>query len=807
MIDNTDIKAGGDLPVHAQVVVIGAGVIGCSAAYHLAREGCEDVIVLERRQVASGTSWHSLGFIGLLRTTPTLTRLALRTRAVIPEIERESGRSAGTAWRGSVNVTSEPERMESFRRVADIGRGLGMEVNVITPADARDMMPIMNPEGLLGGIHIPFEGQCNPMDLTQTYISAARRRGARLFENTPVLDLVLRAGGGYIVKTDHGTVTCDKVVNCTGMWARDFGRNRGLNLPVQAVEQNYLVTEFCQSIPLNLPLMRDMDSTIAIREDARQLSVGFCEPVAKLFGRNGVPEDFCFDQLPPDWDTASDFLDQAIIRVPLLADLGIRLFMCGPEGVTPDTRYFLGPLPGQPDYFVACGFSGMGVGSSGGAGQAIAEWVLSGAPQEDLWDVDVQRCAQVQYEQDYLEDRAVEASGRLYSVNWPHYQYRSGRGKLKSPLFELHRDARASFAVVGGWEVADWFAPKGVKPEPDYTFFKPKWLTYARQEAQAALTDIAVADLSHMAKYTVTGPGALSALSSLLAGDPGIGLGESIIAPILSEAGMVQALVRVIRQGKSEFLILSDAELRVRDFELLRLHINQQIDTQLSDVSQNVAILELVGPKTTNCLANLSLEGLTVVEETRLKVSCHMLIGSLETIMTCYHSLMALDDSPSLLGRQALHSIMTFSGLPIWSQGVHAGVDAIESGLITLCDPTSGREFQGRNALVVQMKKNPNRQLIQVTVDDDDVVLLGHEALLYRGHRVGSVEQAAYALASPRAIGLAYIETSVLDKNNAQDFELLVAGRKSRITITCDAPCGLSPNAPTSPADETIRMA
>ena len=787
------------LPTQAQVVVIGAGVVGASVAYHLAKMGCPDVLLLERKSIGCGTSWHSLGVVGLLRAGPTLTQLAMETARLLPELERETGKSTGYSPRGSINVTGDPARMTQFRRVADIGRSVGLEVEEIDAAEAQRLWPLLNPEGLIGGIHLPTEGQCNPLDLAQAYVAGARARGVAIRENTAVTDLELRDGRVTAVETAAGRVLCEQVVNCSGLWGRDFLRHRGLGLPLQAVEHNYLVTEFIEAVPEGTLILRDPDIRLSVREDARQLSVGFNEEVAKLFGTDGVPEDFCFEQLPPDWEAAMPYLQRAMQRVPILHDAGIRLFLCGPESCTPDTRYLLGPMPGLSNYFVAAGFSGVGIGSSGGAGRALAEWLLTGRPQADLWDVDLRRMMPFQSNRAYLEERATEAQGNLFGIGWPHLQHETARGLRRSPLHGALAQAGACFGAVAGWEVADWFAPEGVEPRHHYSFERPAWFPYAEAEVGAAMAAVAFADRSHVSKFLVLGPGAEAALSGLCASDPAVPVGTQILTPLLDERGGIEALMTLVRRSDEEFLLLSESATQVRDFELLRRALAGQPGCSLVDVTSAYAAVEIMGPAAAETLARagcplpgdcdisasigcapalLLADARRVVPTWTAIAPTEFAAGLLETLQAA-SSAAGSGAGARLLGRHAHHYIRTVSRIPVWPQAISSDDTALEAGLGALVDLGGERAFVGREACLRQMESGVTRRLVALELRDPEAVLLGHEPVLRGGSPAGAIHQAAYALGGGGAIGLACIacrpDTTALAGG---DTEVLVAGRR-----------------------------
>jgi 4-methylaminobutanoate oxidase (formaldehyde-forming) len=534
-----------------------------------------------------------------------------------------------------------------------------------------------------------------------------------------------------------------------------------------------------------------------VREDARQLSVGFNEKVAKLFGTDGIPEDFSFEQLPPDWDAAMPYFEQAMHRVPVLQNAGVRLFLCGPESVTPDTRYMLGPVPGIANYFVAAGFSGFGIGSSGGAGRALAEWVLEGRPSDDLWEVDVRRMMPFQSNRSYLEQRATEAQGNLFAIAWPQRQYETGRGIRRSPVHEALREARACFGLMAGWEVADWFAPAGNEPKHHYSFGRPNWIPYAQEEAAAAMEAVGLADQSHLSKFLILGPGAEAALAAICAKDPAMPVGGHVLTPLLNARGGIEALVRCIRRTEGEYLMLSESATQCRDLDLLRRRLSGRDDVAVVDVTAAYAAFEVTGPKAEETLraagwrptdggaaeAEIGQAAALIFAEEQRAPQTWSVVAPTEFAAGLWECLRAAGEAfdVRLVGRHARQFVRTLSQIPIWSQAVVSSLSPIEAGLAALVDLDGDRPFVGRAACERQRRDGVRRRLAAFTLKDPVAVLFGHEPILRHGRLAGAIEQAAYPLGSSCAIGLGYLRAepgagSVEFEHGG--YEVLVAGRR-----------------------------
>ena len=777
------------LPSRAQVVVVGAGVIGSSVAYYLSRLGCRDVLLLERKSIGCGTTWHSHGVVGLVRASQTLLRMAMETASVIPELERETGKSTGYSARGSVNVTADPSRLIQFRRFADIARTEGLPVEIVDAAEAKRLWPHLNTDGVIGAMHLPTEGQCNPLDLTQALIAGARSRGVRVVEGVAVTGAEIDRGRILAVDTEVGRVECEHLINCTGLWGRDFLRAETGGLPLQGVEHNYLVTEFSEDITEGLPILRDPDAVMTVREDARQLSFGFNEREAKLFAENGVPETFEFDQLQPDWEAAAPYFLCVAARVPMLNELGIRHFVCGPEAATPDTRYLLGPVAKFTNYFVAAGFTGIGIGAAGGVGLAMAQWVLEGTPTDNLWEVDIQRMMPYQSNRNYLMRRTVESNGKLFPMNWPHRQNHTARCVRQSPLHNALRRARACFFEVGGWEVPEWFAPDGVEPAPLYSFERPGWFPYARREAQAALKNGVLADRSMIGKFLVVGRDAEGALASICARDPGHGKDCPVQTPILNDEGGIEALFTVIRHDVDAFLLLGEAATQTRDLAFLRQRLSGKGAVSVVDMTSAFAVIDVIGPHSTDLLraagwrgededrshsfnsrAEIGLANAVLLREDRLPVTACSVVIPTEFAAGVFEALMEAGGICRFvpIGRHAYQSLRTSAGSPIWPQGIGPRHTPIEAGMGAWVDLASEREFPGRSVCMQQKAEGVTHRLVKLRLDDNEAVLLGNEPVAINGRAAGAVGQAAYALATDHAIGLAYLSNGSVVSTDEQ---------------------------------------
>ena len=606
-----------ELPSHARVVIVGGGIVGCSVAYHLALRGVTDVVLLERKQLTCGTTWHAAGLVGQLRATHNLTRLAQYTTNLFATLEAETGQATGFRACGSVSVAASEERFEELKRGASMARVFGLEVNVISPADVAELVPIAHVDDLVGGVHLPNDGATNPIDTTQAFAKGARSRGVRIVENTKVERILTEHGRAVGVTTEFGDIRADAVVNAAGMWGRHVGGQAGAVVPLHAAEHFYIVTDGVQGISSHMPVLRDPDGCGYFKEDAGKLLVGWFEPVAKPWGMprpgvdSGIPDSFCFDSLPEDLEHIAPLVEAATRRVPLLAAAGIRLFFNGPEAFTPDDRYLLGESPDVKGLFMACGFNSIGIQSSGGAGKVLADWIIDGHAPMDLWDVDIRRMMPFQGNAGYLHDRTVEALGLLYAMHWPFRQPETARGVRRSALHDRLAARGACFGEVAGWERTNWFAPEGIEPVYEYSYGKQNWFPHSADEHRAVREGVGLFDLSSFGKFQLEGPDAEAVLNHICANDVAVPVGRIVYTQWLNERGGIEADVTVTREAIDRYLVVTAAATQVRDFAYLKDHVPASARATATDVTSGHAVLSVMGPNSRALLQPMSPDDLS----------------------------------------------------------------------------------------------------------------------------------------------------------------------------------------------------
>ncbi len=780
-----------DIPSRARVVIIGGGIIGCSIAYHLAKRGVTDVVLLERRELTCGTTWHAAGLVGQLRATHNLTRLAQYTTELFSTLEAETGQATGFQQRGSVSVATTAARLEELKRGASMARVFGLPVEVITPEQVHEFVPLARVDDVLGGLHLPGDGVTNPVDTTRALARGARASGVIIREHAEV-ERILTTNGratGVLYRIDGegvGEIQADAVVNAAGMWGHQLGGTVGATVPLHAAEHFYIVTDAVEGISSTMPVLRDPDGHSYFKEEAGKLLIGWFEPTAKPWGMNtraggGIPDDFCFDSLPPDLDHIAPLVESATHRMPLLSDLGIRLFFNGPEAFTPDDRYLLGESPDVPGLFLACGFNSIGIQSSGGAGKVLADWIIDGEPPMDLWDVDIRRMMPFQHNPRYLHDRTVETLGQLYAMHWPFRQPESARGVRRSVLHDRLADRGACFGEVAGWERANWFAPHGIEPVYEYSYGRQNWFDYSAAEHHATRNGVALFDLSSFAKFRVEGPDAEAVLNRVCANDVSVPVGRIVYTQWLNERGTIEADLTVTREGEHRYLIVTAAATQVRDLQWLTSHIPARARCLVSDVTSSMSVISVMGPSSRELLSSLTVDDLAdaafpfgTSREINLgyapvRASRITYVGELgweiyiatEFAAGVYDAITSNGAQFDLThaGYHAVNSLRMEKGYRHWGHDISPDESPLEAGLGFAVSWDKDTGFIGREALLKQRETGVHRRLAQFRLRDTDLLLHHNEPIWRDGLIVGRITSGMYGHTVDAPLGMGYVES------------------------------------------------
>ncbi|MGF1612190.1 MAG: FAD-dependent oxidoreductase [Kiloniellales bacterium] len=810
------------LPGEARVVIIGGGVVGCSVAYHLTKLGWSDVMLLERKKLTCGTTWHAAGLVGQLRATANLTRLAQYTTDLYAGLEQETGQATGFKQRGSLALAGSAARLEELKRGASMARTFGLEVEVLSAQDAKIMWPLLNVEDVAGCVFLPKDGQCNPTDTTMALAKGARMGGAKIVEDCKVLEVLTKDGRAVGVRTEAGEIKAEVVVLCGGMWSRAIGRSCGVNIPLQACEHFYIVTEEIPELSRDLPVLRDPDGCAYFKEDAGKLLVGAFEPNAKPWGQDGIPEDFAFDELPEDFDHFAPVLEHAIKRVPILETAGIRTFFNGPESFTPDDRYMLGEAPELKNFFVAAGFNSIGIQSAGGAGKVLSEWIVEGHPPMDLWDVDIRRMAPFQGNRRYLVERASEALGLLYAMHWPYRQYETARGIRLSPLHERLKAKGACFGEVAGWERANWFAPNGTEPRYVYSYDRQNWFPYAAAEHKAVREAVAVFDQSSFGKFLLQGRDAEAVLQRICANDVAVPPGKVVYTQWLNERGGIEADLTVTRLVEDSYLVVTGAAVAGRDLHWLKRNIPDGSHATVTDVTSGMAVLGVMGPNSRALLSRLTDADLSSevfpfgtaqeieIGYAKARALRITYVGELgwelyvpsEFACSLFDSLLAEGADLGLrpAGLHVLDSCRIEKAYRHWGHDITDEDTPLEAGLGFACRLDKNQPFIGRDALLRQKEAGVTKRLVQFALEDPEPLLYHNEPIYRDGTIVGQVTSANYGHHLGAAIGLGYVSHP-----DGVDADFIKTGRYE-IEVACErVPARASLRPLYDPGSERVR--
>ena len=765
------------LPSQARVVIVGGGVVGCSIAYHLTKLGWKDVVLLERKKLTSGTTWHAAGLIGQLRATLNMTRLARYTAELYASLEAETGQATGWKQRGSVALATTPARLEELLRGASMAKTFGLEIHSIGANEIKRHWPLLEVSDVVGGVFIPKDGQVNPVDVTMALAKGTTRGGAGIFEETKVTAIRSARGRATGVATEQGEIAAEYVVLATGLWSRWLGKSCGVNIPLQACEHFYVVTEDFAELTPNLPVLRDPDHCAYFKEDAGKLLFGAFEPNARPWAVEGIPEDFEFTELNEDVEHFAPILEAAMRRIPALARVGIRKFFNGPESFTPDVRYMLGETPELKHLFVAAGFNSTGIQSAGGAGKVLSEWIVGGHPPMDLWDVDIRRMQRFQSNKLYVADRVAESLGLLYAMHWPYRQYENARGARTTPFHDLLAARGACFGEVAGWERANWYAPKGMEPRYDYSYKRQNWFECAAAEHKAVRTGVAALDQTSFAKFLVEGKDSERVLQRICANDVAVPVGKIVYTQWLNERGGIEADLTVTRLSETAFLVVTSAACAVRDFDWLKSHIPEGTHAVAVDVTSAYAVLSVMGPQSRALLAKASGEDLSnaafpfgssreiELGYAKVRASRITYLGELgwelyiptEFARNVFAAVERAGEGfgLKLAGMHAMDSCRMEKAYRSWGHDISDEDTPLEAGLMFAVK--LGKDFIGRDALLRQRETRLTKRLLQFALDDPEPLLYHNEPIWRDGKLAGRTTSGAYGHHLGRAIALGYV--------------------------------------------------
>ena len=792
------------LPKYIRTVIVGGGIAGVSVAYHLAKLGRTDVLVLERHQLTSGTTWHAAGLVMQLRSTHALTEIARYNVELYSSLEAETGQATGFKQNGTLGVCRTADRLIESKKVASIAKSFDIEAHMIGPAEAKDLYPALDADVIEGAIYIPKDGQTNPVDTTMSMVAGARRRGVKVVENCPVTGLERLASGTFRVETSDGAIECETLVLACGLWTRDLAAQLGVRVPLYPCEHFYVVTEAMAEAVPGLPVLRDTDGYVYVKEDAGKWLIGAFEPEGKPRPVGSLPPDTPFIELPEDWDHFELPFTKAMELLPGLATAGIAKFFNGPESFTPDLLFALGEATGVANCFISAGFNSEGIEYGAGAGRALAEWIVSGAPQMDLSFVDVARFHPFQTNARYLHDRTREIIGLHYKPHWPHRQPESARGVRKSPLHDRWTALNASFGEGMGWERPMWFAPEGQSTTNVYDHQRPNWFAHTAVECRAARERAILLDQSSFGKHLIQGRGACAFLQRLCAGDVDVAPGKIVYTHMLNARGGIETDITVNRLAEDRYLIVSSATVHPRDKVWIERHLDADMHVALTDVTSGYAVLSLQGPKARTILgrvadADLADAAFPFATSQEIGVGYATVIANRLTyvgelgwelhipVEFAGHVFDVLweaggEDGLVPAGYHALEHLRSERAYREYELDLTPEDTPLEAGLGFAVKLKKSGGFTGRDALLRQKDGGPlTKRLVMFRLKDPDPVLYHEEPICLDGEIVGYVSSGAFGFTLGTSVGMGYVrhpDGVTKDLIESGDWEIEVAGER-----------------------------
>ncbi len=769
-----------ELPSHSQVVIIGGGIIGASVAYHLTKLGWRDVVLLERGQLTCGTTWHAAGLVNELRASYTTTELTRYGGQLFSKLCEETGQETGFRRTGSVQIARTPDRLIEISRLVSLAKIFGIEAHLLSPLEVKERYPILDHSKIVGGAFVPGDGQTNPVDTTQALAKGARAGGARIFERVSVIGIHVENGAIKGVNTTRGPISCEVVVLCAGIWSRDLGKLAGVNIPLYASEHMYMLTEADPAIPRDLPVLRDTDGFIYVKEDAGKLLVGSFEPRGKSLPMEKLPVGFEFGELSEDWDQFELPMSKAIEVIPMLKSLGIRHFLNGPESFTPDSRLIMGEAPEVRRFYVAAGLNSQGILSSPGVGKALSEWIVEGEPTLDLSEFDIARFHPFTGNRRYLHDRISESLGLHYAMHWPHRQFETARPARETPLYGRLKEHNAVFGTAVGWERANWFAPTGVPARYVYSFGRQNWFDAVADEHRATRETVALFDLSSFGKTFIEGPDAEAELQRICANDVAVPIGKIVYTQMLNRRGGIVADLTFTRVSPDRYMMITAAALQSQHMNWVRRNLRDDAAVTMTDVTSGFAVLSVMGPNSRALLQKLSPDDfsnaafpfgtareieigygkayalrITYVGELgwELYISTEF-AGPIFDLLVKEGQAFGL----KLAGYHALNSLRSEKGYRDFGHDVTPANTPLEAGLSFAVSFKKNVDFIGRLSLEKQKAEGLSRRLVFLRLEDPEPILLHDEPIWRNGSIVGRTTSGAFGYTVGSSVGMGYVK-------------------------------------------------
>lgn len=796
------------IPQRARVVVVGGGIIGTSVAYHLAHMGCKDVVLLERDRLTSGTTWHAAGLMVTFgSTSETSTEMRKYTRDLYARLEAETEQSTGFLPCGFIEVACDQDRLEEYRRVSAFNRYCGVDVHEISPREVGELFPLAKTDDILAGFYVKEDGRANPVDATMALAKGARMQGATVLEGVPATGFIKKNGAVAAVRTPYGDIECEFVVNCAGMWARQLGALAGVNIPLQSAEHYYLITEKVEGLSQSFPVLEDPGSYGYFREEVGGLMIGLFEPICAPWKVGGVPQDFSFGEIEPDWERMGPYVEKAMRRIPISLETGVKKFFCGPESFTPDLQPIVGEAPELKNYFVCAGLNSIGILTGGGLGRVLAHWILTGRPDVDVTGFNIDRLHKYQSNPEYRRTRTVESLGMVYQCHYPSRSMTTARGAKKSALHDRLAARGAYFRDVSGWEGADWYAPPGQEATIDrLSWVREKWFDHWEAEHRAAREGVILMDMSFMSKFLVQGRDAGPFLNFISAGNVDGPVETLTYTQWLDEAGKLQADLTVTKLADDKFWVVASDTAHRHVETWMNRHIatfGEAAHVFVTDVTSGYAQINVQGPRSRDVLsavtsADMSNEAFPFraardidigfaralcVRITYLGELGYELYVPTEQATHVYDRLLAAGEPMGLrlAGLKALASLRMEKGYRDFGHDIDNTDSVLEAGLGFAIDLKKAGGFLGKDAVLAKKAEGPlTRRILQILVKDPSALMFHAEIVKRNGKAVGYIRAASYGFTVGGAVGLAMIEAGeVIDAAyvEAGTWEVEIAGR------------------------------
>ncbi len=794
------------LPTHVDAIVIGGGIVGCSTAYHLARDHKLAVVVLEQNQLTSGSTWHAAGLVGQLRNSASITQLLKYSVDLYKRLERDTGLQTGWKMTGCLRLARTQDRWTEFKRLATTAQSFGMDMQLLSPAEAQKLWPLMRVDDLVGASFLPTDGQASPSDITQALAKAGRMEGVKFYEGVRVEGMQIVNGRVVSLRTTSGEIYAEKIVNCAGMWAKQIGAMAGVNIPLIPVKHQYVITDKIAGLASNAPTIRDPDRRTYFKEEVGGLAFGGYEPNPQAWDVQQVPADFEFRLFGDDWDHFEQHLKEAAERVPALENTGIKRMINGPESFTPDGNFILGRPPELHNFYVGCGFNAFGIAAGGGAGWALASWVANEEAPTDLWAVDIRRFAKVHRDAAFVRERTLEAYAKHYTVAYPNEEYESARPRLVSPIYNELKSRGGVMGSKLGWERANWFAPPGEEARDIPAMGRQNWFDAVGKEHKAVREAAGLFDQSSFAKFRVTGPGAERFLQRVCANRMDRPKGSVIYTQLLNSRGGIECDLTVTKVMRNSFYVVTGTGFRTHDLAWITGQMTGRGSVHIEDVTEQMGTLALMGPNARAILSaagrfDLSNEAFGFGTAQNLSIAAHKVLalrvsyvgelgwelhipnGAMKAVFDAL-MLHGAAHGMRLCGYRAIESLRLEKGYRAWGSDITPNDTPFEAGLGWAVKMSAHSDFMGRKALEAKAGKPLLKLLTGFVNERDDVVLVGRETILRDGKYAGYLTSGGFGYTIGKSIGYGYVRHAAgvdADYVMRGSYELVVANEKVKV--------------------------